>query len=93
LEPILVWLADSALSDLDKIPDFTRRQILTDIKSFFLAPSFASSHKEARRGYKPPIFRLRSGDCRFLYRFQEQVVAIMRIIVRKDLERIIRRLR
>jgi len=43
------------------------------------------------KGFKPPLYRLRSGDYRVLYRLQSHNITIMRIINRKELEKIIKR--
>lgn len=45
------------------------------------------------RGFGSPLYRLRSGDYRVLYRVEADLVTVMRIIDRKDLERELRRLR
>jgi len=44
-------------------------------------------------GFKVPTFRLRIGDYRAVYRIIENVILILALVARKDLERIIRGLR
>jgi mRNA-degrading endonuclease RelE of RelBE toxin-antitoxin system len=44
-------------------------------------------------GFKVPTFRLRIGDYRAVYRIIEDVILILALVARKDLERIIRGLR
>jgi mRNA-degrading endonuclease RelE of RelBE toxin-antitoxin system len=45
------------------------------------------------KGFAFPLYRLRSGDYRVLYRIDEAAVTVMRVINRKDLERTLRQLR
>jgi mRNA-degrading endonuclease RelE of RelBE toxin-antitoxin system len=45
------------------------------------------------KGFAGPLYRLRSGDYRVLYRIDEAAVTVMRVINRKDLERTLRQLR
>ena len=42
------------------------------------------------KGFPFPLYRVRSGDYRVLYRIDEAVVTVMRVINRKDLERTLR---
>ena len=88
-----VQLAQSAAGDLDGIPDRLRSQIVEAIKSLAdnLVPTGSGVKK--LKGFKPPLYRLRSGDYRVLYRIQSSAILIMRIIDRKELERTIKRLR
>jgi mRNA-degrading endonuclease RelE of RelBE toxin-antitoxin system len=44
-------------------------------------------------GFKVPTFRLRIGDYRAVYRIIEDVIVILAIVARKDLDRVIRGLR
>ena len=45
------------------------------------------------KGFKPPIYRIRSGDFRVHYRVHDKTIIVLRVIDRKDLERIIKRLK
>lgn len=45
------------------------------------------------KGFRAPLYRLRSGDFRILYRIDGTTVTVLRLIDRKDLERTLRRLR
>ena len=88
-----VQLAQSAAGDLDGIPDRLRSQIVEAIKSLANNPLPTGSGVKKLKGFKPPLYRLRSGDYRVLYRIQSSAILIMRIIDRKELERTIKRLR
>ncbi len=87
-----VQLARSAVGDLDAIPDRLRSQIVEAIKSLADNPLPTGSGVKKLKGFKPPLYRLRSGDYRVLYRIQSSTIQIMRIIDRKELERTIKRL-
>ena len=88
-----ILLTETAASDLDSIPDDLRRRILQDINVLSANPFFFGSSVKKLKGFKPPLYRLRSGDYRVLYRVTSETVTIMRVIDRKDLERIIKRMR
>ena len=45
------------------------------------------------KGFSFPLYRLRSGEYCVLYRVDEALVTVMRVINRKDLEKTLRRLR
>jgi len=88
-----IQLTKTAALDLDSIPNDIRRRIIEHMKILSTNPfSFGGTIKKLR-GFKPPLYRLRSGDYRVLYRVHGDLVTIMRVIDRKDLERIIKRIR
>ncbi len=88
-----IQLTKSAVDDLSSIPNDEREKILSDIKELSANPLLLGSNIKKLRGLKPPLYRLRSGDYRVLYRVQGDMVTIMRVIDRKDLERIIKRIK
>ncbi len=88
-----VQLAQSAAGDLDAIPDRLRTQIVAAIMSLADNPLPTGSGVKKLKGFKPPLYRLRFGDYRILYRIRSSVILITRIIDRKELERTIKRLR
>ena len=81
------------MDDQDSISDDQREKILKDIRSLSGNPLSFGIHIKKLRGFKPPLYRLRSGDHRVLYQLQGDIVTIMRVIDRKDLEKIIKRIR
>ena len=88
-----VVLTDHALSDLNGLPSETREQIQDDLKSMAGDP-FPSGLKIKRlKGFRPPVYRLRSGQFWILYLIEANTVIVLRIIDRKILERIIKRLK
>jgi mRNA interferase RelE/StbE len=88
-----IQLTKSAVDDLNSISNDQRQKILSDIKKLSADPLLFGSNIKKLRGFKRPLYRLRSGDYRVLYLVQGNIVTIMRVIVRKDLERIIKRIR
>jgi len=87
-----VQLTQSAVDDLDRIPDDLRTKILSDIEK--LSPNLFLSGRKVKklRRFKTPLYRLRSGDFRIIFQIKNQAITIIRIIDRKELERIIKRL-
>ena len=88
-----IQLTKTAADDLDSIPDDLRMKILQDINILFTNPFLSGSNVKKLKGFKPPLYRLRSKDYRVLYRVKGRSVTIMRVIDRKDLERIIKRIK
>lgn len=88
-----VHITRAAVDDLDGIPEELRRQIISDIKFLSTSHFPSGSNIKKLKGFKPPLYRLRSGGYRVLYRIQSNNVMIMRVINRRDLERIIKRIK
>jgi len=88
-----IQLTETAAGDLDSIPDDLRRKILQDINILSTNPFLSGSNVKKLKGFMPPLYRLRSGDYRVLYRVKGETVTIMRVIDRKNLERIIKRIK
>jgi len=87
-----IKLTSSAVVDLDRIPDISKKKIIASIRKLSADPFSSNLHIKKLKGFKPPIYRIRSGDFRALYRVQDKTIIILRVIDRKDLERIIKRL-
>ncbi|NIM58963.1 MAG: type II toxin-antitoxin system RelE/ParE family toxin [Candidatus Aminicenantes bacterium] len=88
-----VVLTEHAISDLKSMSKEPRDQIHRDLRTLESNPfPFGTRIKRLRR-FRPPVYRLRSGDFRALYRIQGDVVTILRVIDRKLLERVIKRLK
>lgn len=93
MEKFSIQITQSAVEDLDSVPNDLRKNILTDIKNLSSNPFPSGSHIKKLKGFKPPLYRLRSGDFRVLYRIGSHSITIMRVINRKELERVIKRLK
>jgi mRNA-degrading endonuclease RelE of RelBE toxin-antitoxin system len=88
-----IQLTHSAKEDLDCIHEDQRTKIIVLIKKFSSDPFTSSANIKKLKRFKPPLYRVRSGDYRILYRVQEKAVTILRVIDRKDLDKIIKRLK
>jgi len=86
-------MTQSAADGLEDILVKLQEQIIIDINSLSTNPFPSRSGIKKLKGFKPPLYRLRSGDYRVLYRIQSNTVTIMRAIDRKEPERIIKRLK
>ncbi len=86
-----IRLTNSATNDLDSTD--VREQIIYDIKTLSDNPLPTGANIKKLKGFIPPLYRLRSGDYRVLYRIEGLFVTIMRVINRKELERTIKRLK
>jgi len=88
-----IQLTYSAAEDLDCIPEDRRTKIVALIKKFSFDPFTPGAQIKKLKGFRPPLYRIRSGDYRILYRAQEKTITIMRVIDRKDLDRVIKGLK
>ena len=88
-----VNLSEHATDDLKDISKEVRGKIHQDLRTLESAPFPSGTHVKRLRGFRPPVYRLRSGDFRVLYHIQGNTVTILRVIDRKLLERLLRRLK
>jgi len=90
---LTVQLTRSAVKDLDAVAPVLRRRLAEELLALAdVATSWPPGIKRLR-GFPFPLYRLRSGDHRVLFRLDEPVVTVMRVINRKDLERTLQHLR
>lgn len=82
-----VVLTDHAAGDLDGLPVRVRLQVAQDIASLARDPLPPRPGTKKLKGYRPPLYRLRAGDYRILYRVAGKAVTVIRVIARRDLER------
>jgi mRNA-degrading endonuclease RelE of RelBE toxin-antitoxin system len=92
LDKFEIQLTSSAVDDLDRIPKISKKKIIASIQKLSTDPFSSSPNIKKLKGFKPPVYRIRSGDFRALYRVHEKTIIILRVLDRKDLERIIKRL-
>ena len=86
-------LTRAAARDLDQLSASDRRHVTESLQALQVEPIGRPPQIKRLRGFPFPLYRLRSGDYGVLYRVDGQVVTVMRVINRRDLERILRRLR
>jgi mRNA interferase RelE/StbE len=87
-----VVLSQHALDDLKEISKELKEQIHRDLETLQTSPLPSGTQIKRLKGFRPPVYRLRSGNFRVLYHIRGQVVAVLRVVDRKLLERVIKRL-
>jgi mRNA interferase RelE/StbE len=87
-----VQLTRAGARDLDRVPSVHREQVIEDIQGLQQSPLGPPPRIKRLRGLSSPLFRLRSGDYRILYRVDDTLVTVMRVINRRDLDRALRQL-
>ena len=88
-----VLLTDHAVADLKDIAKDQQDKIHQDLKALIKNPFPSGTFIKRLKGFRPPVFRMRSGDFRVLYHIQGETVIVLRLIDRKYLERVIKRLK
>jgi len=87
-----VALTEHAILELKDISRELRDQIHRDLRNLKSAPFPSGTYIKRLKGFRPPVYRLRSGNFRILYHIQESGVTILRVIDRKLLDRAIKKL-
>jgi len=93
LKKFTVQLTYSDVEDLNLIPETQRIKIIVLIKRLSSNPFASVANIKKLKGFKPPLYRMRAGDFRVIYRVKEKTITVMRVIDRKGLEKIIKRLK
>lgn len=88
-----VQLTRVAARDPDHLPASARDQVSQDLRALNETPFGQPPRIKRLKGFPFPLYRLRSGDYRVLYRVDANLVTVMRVINRKELERTLRQLR
>ncbi len=88
-----VEVARPAQTQLAKLPPDLHLQILRELQTLGEDPFPGPPKSKRLVGFKVPTFRLRIGDYRAVYRIIEDVIVILAVVARKDLDRIIRGLK
>ncbi len=86
-------LTRAAYRDLENLPVKIQTQISEDLKTLPSEPFPQGNRIKKLKGFGVPLFRLRSGDFRILYRIDGKEIILLRIIDRKMLDRILSQLR
>lgn len=87
-----VQLTRAATADLDRLPTADRDHVTHDLRTLAEHPIGGPPRIKRLKGFGFPLYRLRSGDYRALYRIDEAAVTVMRVIHRRELERTLRQL-
>lgn len=89
---LTVQLTRAAATDLDRLSVADRDHVTDDLRSLADDPIGGPPRIKRLKGFRFPLYRLRSGDYRVLYRIDEAIVTVMRVINRRDLDRTLRQL-
>jgi mRNA-degrading endonuclease RelE of RelBE toxin-antitoxin system len=88
---LLVELSPRALRDLKALESAAAEEILDDLKVLQTRPWPGPPKVKKIEGYKA-LYRLRTRDYRSLFEPTEKGVVVLRVLDRKELERILRNL-
>lgn len=83
-----IELQPRAYKDLEKFPIGIREQIVDDIEIWSVTPWPGAP---AVKKIKKTLYRLRSGGYRVIFEKEKNIVIILRIVDRKDLERMLQK--
>ena len=94
-EKFEVIFGESALRDIQNLETEDTLRLAKDIKSYLEKSPlpFGKTRIKKLSGFKPPLYRLRSGDFRAYYRIISRDVVILAITHKKDSEKYLRKLR
>ena len=87
-----IQLTRAAMRELDGLPETARDQIIADLRGLATAPIGRPPRIKRLRGHTGPLYRLRSGDFRVIYRVDGERVTVLSIINRRELDRALRQL-
>ena len=85
-----VEIAPRAFRDLGRLPSVAKRQILEDFSVLETTPWPGPPKIKKLKGYE--LYRLKTGPYRSIFEDRGKTVVILRVIDRKDLERLLRSL-
>jgi mRNA-degrading endonuclease RelE of RelBE toxin-antitoxin system len=88
-----VVLTEHAVADLKGITKDLRQKIHQDLMVLERNPFPSGNFIKRLKGFRPPVFRMPSGDYRIMYHIEGEVVTVLRLIDRKELDRVIKRLK
>lgn len=90
-----VLFSPVARRDIEQMETADALQLARDIKTFLKTSPlpFGKTRTKKLSGYRPPLYRLRSGDFRAYYRIHAREVVILTITHKKDSEKILKKLK
>ncbi len=87
----VVRVSRDFLKEIDELPADDTLAVSETLKILELAPLPAGKSRIKKlKGFTPPLYRLRAGSWRVLYRIIGSEVVVLRLISRKELERELR---
>lgn len=90
-----IIFSPSAERDIERFDIAVALQLVKDIKNYLETNPlpFGKSRIKKLTGYKPPLFRLRSGDYRAYYRITPDTVVVVAVTNKKDSEKILKKMK
>lgn len=90
-----IIFSPSAERDIERFEIAAALQLVKDIKNYLETNPlpFGKSRIKKLTGYKPPLYRLRSGDYRAYYRIMPDAVAVLAVTHKKDSEKILKKMK
>ena len=90
-----VIFSESVQRDIQSLEAEDALRLVKDIKNYLEKSPlpFGKTRIKKLSGFKPPLYRLRSGDFRAYYRIISRDVVILAITHKKDSEKYLRKLR
>jgi mRNA-degrading endonuclease RelE of RelBE toxin-antitoxin system len=82
-----VFLSEKAQRDLDSFPDKITNQILADCARLASNPIPDGKRIKKLQGFKEPLYRLRAGDYRVLFKRSGTRLDIVRILSKPDFQK------
>lgn len=84
---VQVFLSEKAQRDLDSFPDKIANQILTDCARLAGNPIPDGKRIKKLQGYREPIYRLRAGDYRVVFKRSGSRLDIVRVLSKQDFQK------
>lgn len=78
---------------MERLPARERERLLQALLALGRDPLPEGDHRKKLAGVRPPLYRLREGPWRALYRIEGENVDVLDLIRRRDLDRWLRRYR
>ncbi len=82
-----VFLSEKAQDDLDALPAKHAEQILADCRRLAEDPIPDGKRIKKLQGFKDPLYRLRAGDYRVIFRRAGARIDIVRVLSKGDFQR------
>ena len=87
-----IALTQHAIIDQKDIQKDQQNSILENLKTLESAPLPSGNLIKKLKGFRTPVYRLRVGNFRILYRIHQEAVIVLRVIDRKLLDRVVKRM-
>ena len=90
-----IIFSPSTERDIERFEIAAALQLAKDIKNYLETNPlpFGKSRIKKLTGYKPPLYRLRSGDYRAYYRITPDAVVVLAVTHKKDSEKILKKMK